>query len=417
MLTLIANLGSTSFKFKLYDMSEDGGIVALVAAGAADRIGPLKESGDARSAWELQAGDDTEHKQARGSADLPDHEAAIKLLLDQLPAVGVDRVADIEAVGFKAVHGGPISGAVRVNDEVLDTMQAFADVAPAHNPPYIAAMKALQKLLPGVPQVAAFETAFHQTIPLARQAYATPYEWLEHGVRRYGFHGASNTYIAKRMAQVAPDARRIVNLHLGGSSSVTAIHDGRSVANSFGMTPQTGTFHGARVGDFDTFALLKVCGDRDAGGLGLSLDEALTQLGKQGGLLGLSGVSSDFRDVENAALDPAHPSHDRARLAIDAFVESCRHYLGAFAVALGGLDAVVFTGGIGQHGHRVRAAICDNLGFLGLTLASDKNTQANGKDETRIHADDSRVQVWVLPTNEEAVVARQTVQTLQAISV
>src|SRR3954468_8161490 len=243
MLVLVANLGSTSFKFKLLDMERDG---EEVARGGYERIGqpPYKTHGD-----------------------------VIDVILKDLPKKP-------DAIGFKAVHGGPISGAVRVTDEVIATMEQFADIAPAHNPPYIAAMRAFAAKMPGTPQVAAFETAFHQTIPMSRQVYGIPHEWTEKlGVRRYGFHGASHRYIATRVKEIEPQARRVISCHLGGSCSVCAIENGKSVATSLGMTPQTGVFHCNRVGDFDTFALLRLMKN------GYSVDEVLKKLGKEGGLL------------------------------------------------------------------------------------------------------------------------------------
>ncbi|MCC7408470.1 MAG: acetate/propionate family kinase [Phycisphaeraceae bacterium] len=390
MLILVANLGSTSFKYKLYAMPAE----RVLAVGAADRIGQGK------SAWSVTA----EGKQeALGTADLMDHAAAIDLHLHKLVELGVIRsVGDVEAVGFKAVHGGPISGAVRVDAKVIATMEQFADVAPAHNPPYIAAMRAFEKELPGVPQVAAFETAFHQTIPMARQVYAIPWEWTQMGVRRYGFHGASHRYIATRMAQIDPSAGHVISCHLGGSCSITAIDHGKSVANSFGMTAQSGVFHNNRVGDFDTFALLKLTA------AGHDLSTIFKRLGKEGGLLGISGVSPDMREVEKAA----DAGNERARLAVEAFVETCRHYVGAYLAALGGADAVVFTGGIGQFGKAIRAAICARMDYAGIRLDEAKNQAASGKDEARIDTDGSRVRVWVVPTNEELIVARQTAEVL-----
>jgi len=401
MLLLVANLGSTSFKFKLFDFPSE----TVLAVGAADRIGP----GGGR--WEVEASqgrgdrrvEDVGSLQRSGEADLPDHAAAVEMLLARLVELEVLRaVEDVEAIGFKAVHGGPISGAVQVTGEVLETMREFADVAPAHNPPYIAAMEAFAQRLPDVPQVAAFETAFHQTIPESRRVYAIPHEWTEMGVKRYGFHGASHRYIATRMREIAPDAHRVISLHLGGSCSLCAIRDGQSVANSFGMTAQSGVFHNNRVGDFDAFALLKL---RAAG---IDLDTIFHRLGKEGGLLGLSGVSADMRDVEQAA-DQGNP---RARLAFDAFIESCRSYLGSYLVALGGADAIVFTGGIGQHGAAVRQAICANLEFAEIKLDPEKNAQADGKTETRLETPQSRTTLWILPTNEELIVARQAAAVL-----
>jgi acetate kinase len=368
MLVLVANLGSTSFKFKLLDMELNG---EVVARGGYERIGqpgaPYKNHGD-----------------------------VIDVILKELK----DKP---DAIGFKAVHGGPISGAVRVDEKVIATMQQFADVAPAHNPPYIAAMKAFAEKLPGVPQVAAFETAFHQTIPMSRQVYAIPHEWTENlGIRRYGFHGASHRYIATRMKELVPEARRVISCHLGGSSSICAIDNGRSVATSMGLTPQTGLPQNNRVGDFDIFALQKLLKQ------GLSAEDVLKKLGKEGGLLGISGVSNDMRDVEKAAAQ----GNDRARLALDVFIESARHYIGAYLVALGGCDALVFTAGIGENGVAVREAICRNLEFAGIALDHAKN-QVRGQ-ETKISAVESGAEIWIVPTNEELIVARQTEAVLSA---
>jgi acetate kinase len=290
---------------------------------------------------------------------------------------------------------------VQVTDEVLATMEQFADVAPAHNPPYIAAMRAFREKLPDVPQIAAFETAFHQTIPLSRQVYAIPHEWTEQlGIRRYGFHGASHRYIATRVGELLGHGKRIISCHLGGSCSICAIADGKSVANSFGMTAQSGIPHNNRVGDFDTFALLKLTKQ------GQSLNDIFKKLGKEGGLLGMSGVSPDMRDVEQAAAD----GNARAKLAIDAFVEAVRHYVGAYLVALGGCDVLAFTGGIGENGAALREAICRNLGWAGITLDPQKNN-VRGK-EAKISSDASKAEIWILPTNEELIVARQAQETL-----
>src|SRR5215213_7600179 len=335
MLVLVANLGSTSFKFKLLDMDADGDVLAK---GGYERIG-------------------------QPGSPFASHADVIDVILKELPKRP-------DAIGFKAVHGGPISGAVRVTDEVIAIQEHFADVAPAHNPPYIAAMRAFREKMPGTPQVAAFETAFHQTIPLSRQVYAIPHEWTEKlGIRRYGFHGASHRYIATRVKEIVPEARRVISCHLGGSCSVTAILDGQSVANSFGMTAQSGVFHNNRVGDFDAFALQKLLKQ------GLTLEEVFKKLGKEGGLQGLSGISPDMRDVEKAAAE----GNPRARLAVDAFVESVRGFIGQYLVVLGGCDVLAFTGGIGENGVAVREAICRNLEWAGISLDPEKN-QVRGKE-------------------------------------
>jgi acetate kinase len=370
MLILVANLGSTSFKFKLLDMSRNGDVVAR---GGYERIG---QSGSAYAS----------------------HADVIDVLLKDLPGKP-------DAIGFKAVHGGPISGAVRVTDDVLATMEQFADVAPAHNPPYIAAMRAFAEKLPSVPQVAAFETAFHQTIPMSRQVYGIPHEWTSDlGVRRYGFHGASHRYIATRVAELVgrDKSRRVISCHLGGSCSVSAIENAKSVANSLGMTPQSGVFHNNRVGDFDTFALQRLTAH------GLKLDEILRKLSKEGGLFGISGVSNDMRDVERAAKE----GNERARLAVDAFVEAVRHYIGASLVVLGGCDVLAFTGGIGENGAALREQICRNLDWAGIALDKQKN-QTRGT-ETKISSVESRAEIWIVPTNEELIVARQTEAVLRA---
>jgi acetate kinase len=363
MLILVANLGSTSFKFKLLDSEKS---YAQVAAGAYERIG---QAGSAYASH----------------GDVIDE---IIRTLPQKPG----------AIGFKAAHGGPIKGAVRVDASVIATMEQFADVAPAHNPPYVAAMRSFAGKLPDVPQVAAFETAFHQSAPEARMIYAIPHEWTEKlGIRRYGFHGSSNTFVSQRLAEIKgkPVARH-VNCHLGGSCSVTGIREGKSIGNSFGMTVQSGLPANNRVGDFEIFILPKLLKT------GLAVEDILRKLAKEGGLLGMSGVSPDVRDIEAAADN----GDDRAKLALDAFVESVRHYIGAYAVALGGVDVLSFTGGIGENATRIRAAICQNLDFLGLKLDPAKNEQR--KVEAKISTESSPGEIWIVPTNEELVVARQT---------
>jgi len=391
VIVLVLNVGTTSFKYKLYDMAAGE---RVLAQGAADRIG----QGD--SVWTVSLQDG---RNLSGKCHMKDHAAAIELHLEEL--VNAQVIADmskVQALGFKAVHGGPIEGAVKVNEKVLRVMKDFADVAPLHNPPYIVAMRALRKRLPRVPQVAAFETGFHQTIPLKRQVYAVPHAWTEKlGIRRYGFHGASHRYIAERMKRLAPHCRRIVSLHLGGSSSVCAIENGKSVANSFGMTLQTGIPHAARSGDFDGFAIMKLLKS------GLSMEAIWKALGSASGLQGMAG-SPDMRDVQAKAAK----GDRRATLAVEVFVEACRHYLGAYLAVLGGADAVCFTGGIGQNGARIRAAILANMEYAGIRLILKKNGAVRPGMESRVDRGGRGVQIWVLPTNEELIVARQTVAVL-----
>ncbi|MBN1344970.1 MAG: acetate/propionate family kinase [Phycisphaerae bacterium] len=394
MKILVCNIGSTSFKFKLYEMNDE----QVLARGGCERIG-----GEG-SSWsvELAGG----HK-AQATEPLPDHAAAIeaclKVLTDRKDGC-LASLEDLSAVGYKAVHGGDVGDPVRIDEAVLAEMERFSDVAPAHNPAYIAAMKAFSAKLPNTPQVAAFETGFHQTIPRSRLVYGIPYEWTsELGVRRYGFHGASHRYIAVRTAELlGRDDLKVISCHLGGSSSICAIDSGRSVANSFGMTPQSGLPHNNRVGEFDTYALLKLLDKTDH-----DVRTLLSMMAKQGGLLGISGVSNDLRDIERAAAEGS----ERATLAIETLAESVRHYIGAYLVALNGADVIVFTGGIGENGVAFRARVCSGLDWFGIELDPERNTARGG--EVTLSTDTSRVRLMSIPTNEELIVARQTRAVLQ----
>lgn len=393
MNVLVANLGSTSFKYRLYDMRDE----RQLARGGTERIG----SPNSKSFVELGG------QRQEIVTPVPDHAEAVKRCLQQLtdPHTGcLKDASEVAAIGFKAVHGGQYSGVQLVTAELLAAMEDMAQVAPAHNPPYTAAMRLLNEKLPQIPLVAAFETGFHQTIPARNRHYAIPWQWAdEFQVQRWGFHGASHRYIATRTAQLfGRDDLRIISCHLGGSASLCAISKGQSVANSLGMSPQTGLPHNNRVGDFDVFALPVILRRT-----GLSLEQTLHTLADQSGLLGLSGVSGDVRDLEEAAAK----GHVRAQLALDVFIGSIRQYLGAYLVELGGADVIVFTGGIGENGVGVRAAVCRELSQLGIELDAAANAQARG--EAPIHAAHSRVQVWIVPANEEIIVARQARELLE----
>ncbi len=393
MKILVANIGSTSFKFKLLDMADE----SELARGGVERIGGQ----DARVY--ATVGDAEPVEETRAVADHGEAvESNLAMLLDRKRGC-LASLRDVSAIGFKAVHCGGRWDAVRVDEEVLGAMEEFADVTPAHNPPYVAAMRALARRLPETPQVAAFETGFHRSIPLSRQLYAVPFEWYEKlGVRRYGFHGASHRYIAVRSAELLKRSDlRVISCHLGGSSSICAIRNGQSVANSFGMAPQSGLPHNNRVGDFDVYALLKLLDKTDH-----TVPELLEIMAKRGGLLGVSGLSNDYRDLEKAAAG----ANKRAKLAIDMLVESVRQYVGAYLVALNGADAIVFTGGMGENATELRARICRGLDFFGIELDGKRN-QARGQEAT-ISTDSSRVRLMTIPTNEELIVARQTVAVL-----
>ncbi len=386
MKILVANLGSTSFKYRLFDMDGE----RVLARGGVERIG------SPQSRCFVEAGGQREETTVAAR----DHAAAVRLCLEQLADPKRRCLRDpseLAAIGFKAVHAKGMSGVQRVDDRVLEAMEAYADVAPAHNPPYIAAMRLLARELPQIPLVAAFETGFHETVPAAHGLYAIPREWVEkHGIRRCGFHGASHRYIAGRASQLLDNPKaKIISCHLGGSSSLCAIRAGKSVANSLGMSPQSGLPHNNRVGDFDVFALPALLR-----ATGKTLEQLLDDLACRSGLLGLSGFN-DLRDIESAA-----EKGDRgAQEAIDVFVGAVRHYLGAYLLLLNGADAIVFTGGIGENSVRMREAVCADLDWFGIALDPERNRIAKG--EAPVHAEGSRVQVWIMPTNEEIVVARQ----------
>lgn len=391
MKILVANLGSTSFKYRLYDMA--GG--KQLARGGIERIG----SPESRCMVEIGG-----WKQEK-SLCVPDHAEAVHQCLSQLTDLEngcLKDASEVSAIGFKAVHGGRISGVQRVTPELLGAMEEMIVAAPVHNPAYITAMRLMSEKLPEIPLVAAFETDFHQTIPDRNRYFAVPYEWAEKAlVRRYGFHGSSHRYIATRTAELLGPGKRIISCHLGGSSSLCAIRDGKSVATSMGFGAQSGLPQNNRVGDFDPYALPVIMKYT-----GKSLEEVLSILTNGSGLLGLSGAGNDMRDIEKAAAE----GNARAQLALDVFVSDTRRYLGAYLVELGGADAIVFTGGIGENQATFRAAVCANLEELGIVLDTAANNSARG--EAKIHAPESRVQVWVIPTNEELVVARLAAQLL-----
>ncbi|MDG3004514.1 acetate/propionate family kinase [Paludisphaera mucosa] len=395
MKILVANLGSTSFKYRLFDLGDPA--EPVLARGAIERIGSPSSKVVVKTA---KGGSET-------SRPVADHGDAVQLCLDQLtdPETGVlADASEVSAIGFKAVHARNLTGVHLVDDAVLEAMEAFSDVAPAHNPPYVKAMRMLRDRFPGLPLVAAFETGFHRTIPEASQRYAIPEEWATAlGVRRWGFHGASHRYISWRTAELLGRTDlKVISCHLGGSSSLAAIRDGASVGSSLGMSPQSGLPHNNRVGEFDVFALPVLLRET-----GKSLEEILQILACKSGLEGICGAN-DVRDVEAAAGE----GDIRSQLALDVFVASIRHYLGAFLLELGGADAIVFTGGIGENSSRIRSMTCRDLGWFGIEL--DPALNAGGPAERRISAEGSRVQVWTVPTNEEIVVARQSQELLKS---
>lgn len=400
MKVLVANLGSTSFKYRLLDMSDE----RQLARGGVERIG----SPSSRCFVEIGT------SKVEMEQSVPNHGVAVDACIQQLtnPTSGCLRDAsEISAIGFKAVHGGRVSGVQIIDESVLQAMDEMNSVAPAHNPPYMAAMRQLATMAAKIPLVAAFETDFHQTIPEAWKRYAIPDALAEQlPIRKWGFHGASHRFIGWRMSQLLANSdARVISLHLGGSSSLCAMRGGRSVATTMGMSPQTGLPHNNRVGDFDPYALPLMMEKT-----GLSLKDLLKVLATEGGLLGLSGgLSGDVRDLEQAA----EQGNAKARLALDVFIAEIRRQLGSMLVALGGADAIVFTGGIGENSITVRRAVCDGLHDLGIALCETKNQAGDnqaGEKERRIDdAARGKSQLWIVPTNEELIVARQTVEAIR----
>ncbi|MBR0224844.1 MAG: acetate/propionate family kinase [Thermoguttaceae bacterium] len=393
MKILVANLGSTSFKYSLYDMDDE----RLMARGRVERIG------EASSPCQITIGDFKKEE----NVSAPDHGVAVRECLRQLTdseSGCLKSTDEIAGIGFKAVFAKGYTGVQPVTEELLAAMEEFNAVLPAHNPPYVRAMRMLRKALPEIPLVAAFETGFHENIPDRNRYYGVPYEWAErYGVRRYGFHGASHRYIATRCREIFGEDKRIVSCHLGGSSSVCAIADGWSRESSMGGSPQTGLMNNNRCGDFDPFWCNYLTKK-----LNVSLDELLETLATKSGLLGVSGVSGDVRDIAEAR----DCGNARAKLALEVLVGDIRRYVGASLVELGGADVLSFAGGIGEFRWDVRESVTSGLEELGIVLDKEANAKALGV-EAKISAPESRVQVWVIPTNEEIIVGRQTKELLE----
>lgn len=393
-IILVVNVGSTSFKYRLFDMS----CQRCLAKGAFERVG----SSSSPYSWEQG------NKRGEGEINtLEGYSPCIGLMMEMLIKEGVISSADeIDGVGFKAVMAGKINYPVRVTETLYEEMEKYVFVTPAHNPPYMAAMRSFERILPGTPLVASFETGFHRTIPEYARVYPFPKEYREkYALMKYGFHGASHSYAAWKLPQVlGRDELRIVNCHLGGSSSLCAIKNGRSIDSSMGFSPQAGILNNNRSGDLDVFAVLYLMEKE-------RLDPSAMReiLSRQSGLLGLSGISGDMRDLKESRSDDA-------RLTIDHFVYSVKKYIGAFAAEMNGIDVLCFTGGIGERGNAERSAICKNMEYLGIRLDEEKNRALCGslpEDGALISAPDSPVKVIALPTNEELMVAMNTLKVLR----
>jgi acetate kinase len=389
MKVLVVNAGSSSIKYQLYDMP-DGDVLAR---GKVERIG------DRRSELTCSRRDETVTREEA----VPDHETAMQLILDMLAAPeggAVRDLAEITAVGHRVVHGGEeFTGSVAIDDRVLASIERFADLAPLHNPHNLVGIRAAQRKLPGAAQVACFDTAFHTSIPKVAYTYALPYDLYEkYGIRRYGFHGTSHRYVARRAAAMLDRGKHDVNLitcHLGNGCSITAVRNGRSVDTSMGFTPLEGLAMGTRAGDFDS-AIVFYLADK-----GYDIRTINTLCNKKSGLLGVSGTSNDLRTLEKRVDE----GNARAKLAIEIFCYKVRKYIGAYTAVLESLDAVVFTGGIGENSTRVRELTCANLAGIGIELDEAANRAAVGT-EACITRPTSKVKVLVIPTNEEQAIAR-----------
>jgi len=378
MKCLIPNIGSTSFKYRVLDMPGE----RVLAEGRIERIG-------------------------QPGGDCLDYPSAIRKCIAAISGEGkaLASLAEVGAVGFKVVHAGPLNESQLIDDAFLAAMEEFSFIAPAHNPPYIAAIQAFRKELPGVPLVAVIETGPYRQTEEAATTYAVPYEWREKfGMRRYGFHGASHRSASER-TQILLGRKdlRHISCHLGGSSSLAAFRNGVAIDTSFGTSPQSGLPQNNRVGDIDVFAVLHMMKK-----LGLDPDRMASLLGSRSGLAGISGTSGDLRDLNQAAA----AGEKRSQLALEVFTRAIRHYLGAFLLELGGVDAITFSGGIGENSAEIRAAVLKDLTGFGVEIDEERNRTIRG--EGPISTDASAVKALVVPANEEAIVARDTLDVVES---
>jgi len=390
MNVLVINAGSSSLKYQLINMATQ----QVLCKGQVERIGIdgsfLKQKGGA--------------EEADIHAEIKDHNDAIEMVLKALtdPKHGVVKsLEEIDAVGHRVLHGGEkFADPVLVNDQVIRDLESIIDLGPLHMPANISGIKACQKAMP-VPQVAVFDTGFHQTMPPKAYMYGLPYEAYEkHKVRRYGFHGTSHLYVSQRAAELrGTEKGKMITCHLGNGSSLCAILDGKCMDTSMGLTPLEGVVMGTRSGDMDP-AIVKYIMEKE----NKTIEEMDHYLNKESGVYGLSGVSSDFRDLAKAAAE----GHERAQLALDVFIYRIQKYIGAYTAALGGVDTMVFTAGIGENDAKMRKDILSGMEWLGIKLDEEANSCRG--EEKKISAPDSKVEVWVIPTNEELVIARETVR-------
>ncbi len=398
MKILVINSGSSSIKYQLFDMNKK----EVMAKGIIEKIGMqgsfLKNT--------RQDGDEV-----RLEGEIVDHQAGIEYMLGVLISNNhgsLQSLDELEAVGHRVVHGGEaFKGSVIINEAVIKKMEEVAELAPLHNPPNLKGIYAVGELLPDLPQIGVFDTAFHQTMPEYAYMYAIPFSlYKKYGLRRYGFHGTSHKYVAKRACEILEaDIKRqkIITCHLGNGASITAVKHGKSVDTSMGLTPVEGMIMGTRSGDLDLGVLTFIMNKEEIG-----VQAANTLINKHSGMLGISGISSDMREIEKAAEE----GNKRASLALKMYGYRIKKYIGAYCAAMGGIDTIVFTGGIGENDSQIRKDVCSKMEFLGIKLDNDLNEKVKGK-EGAITAKNSRVKVLVIPTNEELVIAQDTLEILE----
>ncbi|MGB9821011.1 MAG: acetate kinase [Pseudothermotoga sp.] len=397
MKILVVNCGSSSVKYQFVDMKTE----KVLCKGLAERVG-IEGS---RLVHRVNADKHVIEK------SMKDHEEALKLILEVLldPEIGVIKdLSEISAVGHRVVHGAErFASSVLIDDEVMKVLEENVHLAPLHNPPNIMGIRAVQKLLPNVPNVGVFDTAFHQSMPKKAFLYPIPYEFYEkYRIRRYGFHGTSHRYVSKRAAEMLSRDYydfKVITCHLGNGASIAAVRHGKSVDTSMGFTPLEGIVMGTRSGDIDPAIVIYMQQN-----LGMPVDKVYDTLNKKSGMLGLSQVSSDMRDIEEAAFS----GNEMAQVALDIYVYRIAKYIGAYAAAMNGVDAIVFTAGVGENSPYVREKVCEYLGFLGVKL--DKNLNQLKGTERIISTPDSKVAVLVVPTDEELVIARDTKQIVES---
>ena len=397
MKILVLNCGSSSIKYALYNMDDK----SVMTSGGAERVG-------LDGAFVKVKMPDGTKKQIMH--DIPEHTEGVKFIFSLLtdPEIGVIKSLDeIDAVGHRMVHGGEkFNKSVVINDEVLKTFKECIDLAPLHNPANLKGVEAVSELMPGLPQVGVFDTAFHQTMPAHSYLYAIPYDlYKQYGVRRYGFHGTSHRYVSQRVCDflgVKYEDKKIITCHIGNGGSIAAVENGRCVDTSMGLTPLEGLMMGTRSGDIDAGAVTFLQKK-----LGLDADGMSDLLNKKSGILGVTGISSDMREIEDAI----EHGNERAKMGLDMYNYRIRKYIGAYAAAMGGCDIIVFTAGVGENQYSTREAACEGLEYMGVKLDVEKNKTIRG-EEAVISTPDSKVTVCVIPTDEELMIATDTMNLL-----